>query len=158
MAQTLIIVPCGSAKIWDKDPGRGCTPAREAYTGPPFTVNVRYAERFATQWRILSAKYGFIAPEFEICSSYNTTFKKKSSHPIGVDALHVQIRAQQLYEFDTCIGLGGKEYRAVLDAAFAPWSIQVIFPFAGLRLGDGMSAINDALQRGSPFPSQGHGA
>jgi hypothetical protein len=59
MDEALVIIPCGQAKLWDDDPQRGPTPARDAYTGAPFKVNRAYAERHGDRWVILSAKYGF---------------------------------------------------------------------------------------------------
>lgn len=61
-ARTLIIVPCGLAKIWDRYPETGSALARFAYTGAPFKVNCEYADHFAIRWVILSAKYGFLDP------------------------------------------------------------------------------------------------
>ena len=59
-AGTLVIVPCGKSKIWDRDPDAGPTAARAAYVGSPFKVNREYAETFGEAWVILSAKYGFL--------------------------------------------------------------------------------------------------
>ena len=36
-------------------------------------VNRDYAEEFADRWVIVSAKYGFIDPEFVVSSDYNVT-------------------------------------------------------------------------------------
>jgi hypothetical protein len=58
----LVIVPCGLLKIWDKFPEAGPTAAADAYIGPPFKVNRRYAERAGGDWVVLSAKYGFLRP------------------------------------------------------------------------------------------------
>jgi hypothetical protein len=66
MADVLVIVPCGQRKVWDDDPQQGKVPAREAYTGAPFKVNRPYAERRGDRRVILSAKYGFIPPDFEL--------------------------------------------------------------------------------------------
>lgn len=66
MTTTVVIIACGSLKIWDRYPGVGPTAARDAYTGTPFRTNRAYAERFGDEWRILSAKYGLIEPEFII--------------------------------------------------------------------------------------------
>ena len=38
---TLVVVPCGNAKIWDKHPDAGPVVARETYVGSPFKVNWR---------------------------------------------------------------------------------------------------------------------
>lgn len=144
MSTTLVIVPCGQAKVWDNDPERGPTPACEAYTGAPFKVNRAYAERHGDRWVILSAKYGFIGPEFVLTGPYNVTFKRKATNPVDVATLTAQIREQRLDEFVRIVGLGGKEYRAMIEAAFAPFDRTVECPFAGLPIGLAMQAIKRA--------------
>jgi hypothetical protein len=144
MSTILVIVPCGQGKVWDDDPERGPTPAREAYTGAPFKVNRAYAERHGDRWVILSAKYGFIPPDFVIPGPYNVTFKKRATDPVGVATLREQIREQGLAEFPSIIGLGGKEYRAMIEGAFAPFGRAVEFPFAGLPIGRAMQEVKRA--------------
>ena len=61
-----VIVPCGLSKIWDKNTNAGPTLAKDAYKGSPFKLNRQYAESFGNKWVTLSAKYGFILPDFEI--------------------------------------------------------------------------------------------
>lgn len=141
---TLVIIPCGQSKVWDKFPDRGPTPARTAYTGGPFKVNMKYAERLGGTWLILSAKYGFITPDFLIPGPYNVTFKKKKTNPIKTDMLRQQIVEQRLDSCDKVIGLGGKEYREAIEAAFGHFGIQVEFPFGGLNLFEAMKAISKA--------------
>ncbi len=51
--RTLVIVPCGRAKVWDKHPDAGPTQARAAYVGAPFVVNREYAETFGSAWVVL---------------------------------------------------------------------------------------------------------
>lgn len=145
MKRTLIIVPCGQGKIWDKRPDLGPMQACDAYTGAPFKVNREYAEKFSDSWVILSAKYGFINPNFEIPEPYNVTFKKKSTNPVSSLILVEQIKNLKLNKFDLVVGLGGKEYRDMIKQAFEKYNIQVIFPFAGLPLGIGMQAIRKAI-------------
>ncbi len=153
MEGLLIIVPCGQRKIWDDHPTRGATPAREAYTGAPFKVNKKYAEHFAEQWVILSAKYGFIPPDFIIPGPYNVTFKKKSTNPVTVSALIYQVQEQGLHTYERVIGVGGDEYRSIIDKTFAGWGIKVSFPFAGLPIGKAMQATNRAVELSKPAPS-----
>ena len=56
----------------------GATPAADAYTGAPFTVNREYAEASGGDWVILSAKYGFLRPTDIIPGPYEVTFKVPS--------------------------------------------------------------------------------
>jgi hypothetical protein len=148
--QTLVVVPCGSAKVWVRNPGHGLAPACEAYTSGFFAGNRRYAETFGDRWVILSAKYGFIAPDFTIPGSYNVTFKRASTNPIGVEALQRQMREQQLDSFTKVICLGGADYRAVVEQAFAGTGVGLVFPFLGKDLFGMMAAAKQAVVTGSP--------
>ena len=147
----LVIVPCGKAKIWDRHPEAGPTPARDAYIGSPFIVNRRYAERFASRWVILSAKYGFIDPGFVMPGPYDVTFKRRGAELIGAASLRAQVAELVLAVFPTVVVLGGKEYRQAAEQAFAGIQTRLRFPFAGLSPGRAMRASNAAIARGDPF-------
>ena len=71
MKGMLVVVPCGKAKVWDKEAGAGPTGARDTYVGPPLKANREYAERFAERWVILSGEYRFISPGFMIPGPYS---------------------------------------------------------------------------------------
>ena len=144
MKETLVVIPCGKAKIWDTQPNAGPTPARDAYIGAPFKVNRRFAERKGADWRILSAKYGFIGPDFVIPGNYDVAFNRPSSKPIGLVELQSQIRSQGLTVYETIIGLGGVAYLEILRRTFAGTAVRLIFPFQGLGLGKGMQAVKAA--------------
>jgi len=151
---TLVIVPCGQRKIWDRHAEAGPTAARHAYTGAPFRVNREFAEKFGDRWVILSAKYGFISPDFVIPGPYEVTFKKKHTNPIPLSTLAEQVRDQSLGQFQRVIGLGGKDYVLVIRQAFAAWSVRPVFPFAGLALGKMMRATRKAIESGVPCPDE----
>lgn len=151
MFGVLVIVPCGQKKIWDRSPQTGPTTAKDAYIGPPFGINKEFANRFGDAWVILSAKYGFIEPGFEIPGPYNITFKKKQTAPISVAQLREQIRQQNLARFSTIIGLGGKEYREAIELAFAGEPSRLCFPFSGLPIGKMMQATRSAIATDDPF-------
>lgn len=148
----LVIVPCGHGKVWDRNPAAGPTRARDAYTGAPFKVNRAYAETFADSWIILSAKYGFIPPDFRIPEPYEVTFKKKATQPVSLDVLLRQRQEQHLDRFGSVIVLGGKEYRLMVTEAFGGTGVKVLAPFAGLPLGKAMSATKRAMSEGRPVP------
>jgi hypothetical protein len=137
----LVIVPCGSAKIWKKHPDRGPTPARDAYVGSPFKVNREFAERHADRWVILSAKYGFIDPDFTIPESYEVTFKRRATNPIAYERLAEQVREQGLDRYARIIGLGGADYRAAIRAAFDGLDASLEFPTAGMGLGESLGFL-----------------
>jgi hypothetical protein len=151
VGEKLVIVPCGQAKIWGKDPMAGPVEARDAYIGGPFKVNRAYAERFADCWLILSAKYGLISPDFMIAESYNVTFKDPRTGPVDIATLREQVEAQRLSRFDPIIVLGGMEYQMAARAAFTTNAARLYAPFAGLPIGKAMQATNRAIASGSPF-------
>ena len=144
---TLVIVPCGRSKIWSRDPNSGPTKAQDAYIGAPFKVNRRYAETLGDRWIILSAKYGFIDPGCFLAGPYEVTFKKKSSGPITDQFLMKQVEDQRLNQFERVVGLGGKEYRRAIDAAFSRVDLNPEFPFAGLPIGKVMKAAIEAVEK-----------
>lgn len=146
---TLVIIPCGQAKIWDKQPEVGAVQAQYAYTGAPFKVNKEYAEYSADRWVILSAQYGFIDPDFMISEPYNVSFKKKSSKPVSVDTLVYQIKEMNLNTYEQVVGLGGKEYRAMVEAAFITYQVKPEFPFAGLPIGKAMAKTKESIRADS---------
>jgi hypothetical protein len=149
-AGTLVIVPCGKSKIWDRQPDAGPTAARVAYVGSPFKVNREYAERFGDAWVVLSARYGFLAPADVIPGPYEVTFKRRSTGPVGVDVLREQVDRQALGRFATVLALGGKDYRGPIEAAFAGTGVRVEFPFAGMALGVSLGAVKRAVRSGQP--------
>jgi hypothetical protein len=150
MTRVLVIVPCGSLKIWDKQPSAGATRAADSYIGPLFNKNKAYAERFADDWLILSAKYGLISPGFLIPGPYNVTFKKRATRPIAIGEVVRQAQGIDARKYDAVVGLGGIDYCTVTRAAFS--SSRLEFPFLGLRQGPMMSAIKRALETGQMFP------
>ncbi|MEQ1829777.1 MAG: DUF6884 domain-containing protein [Pirellula sp.] len=129
---------------------RGPTLAKDAYKGSPFKFNRQYAESFGNKWIILSAKYGFILPDFEIPGPYEVTFKRKSSDPVSRELLRKQVKDQGLVLFPMVIGLGGKEYRLAIEDALQSLSVAINFPFAGLPIGKAMQATKIATLESLP--------
>lgn len=152
----LIIIPCGAGKVWDSHPNRGPCLAKDAYTGSPFKVNRKYAEKFAERWVILSAKYGYINPDFVIPGDYNVTFKDQRTQPVSLSVLKEQVRNMDLDHYSRVIGLGGVEYRDRIKASYSSCNIKVQFPFAdrGLGIGQQMNLINSTIESGDPAPSR----
>lgn len=145
MAGTLVIVPCGSAKIWDRDPSRGPVAACDAYVGFPFRVNRQYAERFGDRWVILSAKYGFLPPDAIIPGNYDVSFTHRSFATITPDELREQLRELRLDAHVEVLALGGRAYQQVVSAAFDGLAPVVRYPFAGLPIGKSIQATRRAI-------------
>lgn len=152
MADVLVVIPCSRTKIWDKEPWRGPTPASTAYIGKLFKANRPYAERFGTTWRILSAKYGLIAPDFVIPENYDVEFKDTAKGPVGLDTLRHQVVEQRLDRFPVVVALGGKIYTDFVRDAFAHdgTADKVRIPFPGLPIGKAMHAVKTAVKDGNP--------
>lgn len=148
MGEILVVVPCGRRKIWDQEPGRGAAPARDAYIGMPFRRNREYAERFGDGWVILSAKYGFIEPDFTIPTAYDVTFQNRSTQPVDAATLKEQVRAQRLDQFEKIVALGGRTYRSLIEEAFQKSHVAVVSPFAGLPIGKYIQAVSQATVTG----------
>jgi hypothetical protein len=139
------------AKVWDKHPDAGPTPACDAYTGSPFKVNRAYAERFGDSWVILSAKFGYLWPGDPVPGPYNVTFKRRSPAPISAGDLRRQVADRHLDSFDRVIALGGRDYRSQIEAAFAGIATDLLFPFSGMPLGVSLGAAKRAVTSGRPF-------
>jgi len=146
---TLIIIPCAQRKVWDSQPNTGPIAAADAYTSAAFRLNRQYAQAFGDAWLILSAKYGLISPDFIIPGPYNVTFNvtfnRPSADTVTIEQIQAQAQRLGLERYSTIIGLGGKEYRRILAAAFAPKPVH--FPFAGLPIGKAMQAVKQALHK-----------
>jgi hypothetical protein len=111
-------------------------------------VNREYAEKFGDHWLILSAKHGFIEPEFMIPADYNVTFKDATSGHIPVKELRAQVAAKGLTDFARVVVLGGSAYARVAQEVFAR---PVVCPSAGLPIGKAMGLIRAAIDKNTPF-------
>lgn len=143
---TVVVVPCGKAKVWAKEPERGPALAREAYVGSPFKVNRGYAEAVAPgRWLILSAKYGLLDPD-QLIEDYDVSFNRPASGPIETAALAAQARARGLT--GPVVGLGGQSYVEALRGALSGLEgVELSFPFEGMSLGYMMAAVKRATER-----------
>lgn len=151
MMSTLAIVQCGQRKIWGKRPDTGPTAARDAYVSPYFKKNRAYAERFADQWVILSAKYGFLQPDTKI-QNYNVTFLNSASNPISIRDLKRQVRRMKLDGFGDILVIGGSDYAAVIQEAFDDAASVIHLPFKEFRgIGYIQQAVGNALKSGKPI-------
>jgi hypothetical protein len=112
--------------------------------GWPFGVNRAHAEQAGGAWLALSAKYGFLRPDDLVPGPYDVTFKRKSSNPINVSPLRDQVAQMGLDRSDAVVGLGGKDCRDAVAAAFVGTTLKVTFPFAGPPIGPAMRAIKAA--------------
>lgn len=113
----LVVIACGKQKVWDRHPKAGPTPARCAYTSPIFSTSRKYAERFAERWVVLSAKYGFIDPDFIISENYNLSFY--DANAISPEDLRTQVSERNSARYTTVGVLGPEVYWSRVVQAFA---------------------------------------
>jgi hypothetical protein len=111
-----------------------------------------YAERFGDSWVILSAKYGFLNPDDIVEGPYNVTFKRRPPRLIDGAALCQQALDRGLDRFEDVIGLGARDYRAVIEHAFALSTASLHFPFAGMKLGESLGAAKRAVAARQALP------
>jgi hypothetical protein len=146
--KTLCIISCGKRKIWDKDPNAGFVEAKSVYIGN-FSVKCKeYAEKFyPNSWCILSAKYGFVFPDYKIPGPYDVSFKDKKTYPIRIDELFLQKELKGLSNYDEIVILGGKLYTEIINEIFKD---NIIYnPLAKFKgLGHMMHHLNEAIKNG----------
>lgn len=144
--KTLCIIPCGSAKIWDKNPQTGATAARDVYIGGFSKKCKEYAEKFyPSSWCILSAKYGFLLPDEIIPEQYNVSFNDKSTNPITLKELAAQAVNKGLITCDNVVVLGGKNYVRFAKKVFS--AKEIIAPLSDCRgIGYMMGRLNKLIK------------
>ena len=148
---TLVIVSCGKRKIWSQEPTKGPTKARDAYIGGPFRVNKKYAEKFSDRWVVLSAKHGFLDPDNVVPGNYNVTFKDPSTNPISISQLKKQVKQKRLNTLDTVVVLCGHDYAEAVSNAFSGLKVTIKMPLNGLRLGEALAKVKNAIDQKRPF-------
>lgn len=124
--------------------------AGTAYVSSYFSKNRAYAKTFGEGWCILSARFGLVLPEEEI-ENYNVTFKHRTSELVTVAKLIEQVAAKRLGRFRVIHVLGGEAYVERVVCAFAGSGVTIRAPLAGLRIGEAMHAIQEAVDSGSPL-------
>jgi len=144
-ASLLVVVPGGQTKIWKFDPKHGPAKAMDAYAGSPFQVNKAFAQLFSDRWVILSAKHGFIDPNFMIPGDYDATFKKPETKPISLDELEKQVEEKNLRECTFVVVLGGEEYVDIVTRLFTGHS-KVLTPTKDPAMGTGMQRVKSLLR------------
>lgn len=144
----LCVVPCGSKKIWSRNPNAGPTRARDVYIGNFARTCIEYAERFyPNSYVILSAKYGFLFPDELIPEDYNVTFNDPKTNPIGVEELRRQAKEKGLMRYDEIVVVAGSKYVNIVKKVFT--GKRILTPLKGLGgMGPMISAMKRAIREG----------
>ncbi|UJW57864.1 hypothetical protein HXZ66_10820 [Bacillus sp. A116_S68] len=147
----LCIIPCGNKKIWSKHPNLEAVPASDAYISTFHRLCRAYAERFFTQYVILSAKHGFLFAEDHVPGPYNVSFSMKSSEVISTDTLRKQFENKRLHNYDHYIVLTGKKYVPVINHVMNDEN-NVEFPLLDFQgIGFMQQALKHALETDEPL-------
>lgn len=116
--KSLCIIPCGKKKIWDTNPFAGTVKAEQAYIGALHKKSRAYAEAFCSDYRIISAKHGFLSKNDLLNENYNLTFDHATNMKIKLDQLTKQAEKQKLHKYDKIIALTGRKYMSVINGVF----------------------------------------
>jgi hypothetical protein len=146
----LVIIGCGKSKIWDNDENHSVGPQRaeDTYTSNCSKVKRQLAVREGCDWMILSAKYGFIAPDFIIPGAYDVTFKSESTKPISMPELTQQVKDQKMGRYDEIAIIAGIEYINRIREAFQGRTVTIYTPFAGNPFGRQVQMMEELLSSG----------
>lgn len=148
----LAILPCGKRKIWDRDPVQGKMAVRDVYIGTLHRLTRTYAESFADEWVILSAKHGYCFPDELIAENYDLTFGTKDKHAIiSNQALIDQINKKQLDQYDRIIVLTGQKHKKIVEQTF-PEKDVLSFPLLGTKgIGEMQHLLKHAIENKVPL-------
>lgn len=144
--KTLCIVPCGSKKIWDKNPDAGHTPASEVYIGSFSKKCQEFAQKnYSDSWNILSAKYGFLSPSDIIEGPYNVTFNDSKTNPISIQDLKLQKIQKELDVYDKIVVVAGQKYTKMVENVFQGKKVEN--PLEGCKgIGFMMGRLNELIK------------
>lgn len=113
----LLIVSCGSKKIYDDNPSAKEIPFKDVYTGTYTKKLIEYATHTHYDFVILSAKYGFVFPD-ELCpGDYDVKFKPNEPES-KIIKLQKQARVKGLFKYNPIISLAGKTYSNIIKRVF----------------------------------------
>jgi hypothetical protein len=142
----LCIIPCGSAKIWDKFPLTGPTEAKNAYVGAFGRACQAYASCFFSDWVIISAKHGFLFPTDQVPENYNVSFSMRHPEIISIQDLKKQAAGKQLDVFDEIVVVAGKKYKKVIEQVFGD-RCTYHYPLQGCRgIGYMLQKLKNAVE------------
>lgn len=114
--RTIAVLPCGKRKVWDKSIDAGPSKVEDVYIGTLHRLTRQYAELFADDWVILSAKHGFRSKNEIIHNNYDLTFGMKHPCEVTKEVLKRQRDRKEMDKYDRAIILTGKKHQRVITA------------------------------------------
>jgi len=147
----ICIISCGKVKIWDEPakgkkipPARVC--ARNAYTGPLFTLARKYAEHEykGPEYYILSDKYGLIRPGDEI-ENYDVSPEDIEKDAEFLDMVQQRAKADpDLAMVEKITVICGEIHQRIIEKAFP--GVEIVNPVQGLPQGKRMQALKALVE------------
>lgn len=119
--------------------------ARDLYVSDWFCKARRYAEASGCVWFILSAKYGLLPPD-RVVAPYDLTLNtmRVADRRAWAERVVRQL-AKEVPVLTHVVFLAGERYREYLARHFADSGIAVSIPMKGLRIGEQLSWLGQAL-------------
>lgn len=118
----VVLVGCGSAKANHR------SPAKDLYTGSLFRAARSYAEKYGTEWAILSALHGLVDPEQEV-DPYDVAMSNLGAAQRRVWGVRVRAALRLRWPRARFVLLAGRAYRDALGVVCHE-------PLQGLRMGE----------------------
>lgn len=94
----------------------------------------------------MSAKYGFIEPDYTIPGNYNVTFNNPKTKPISLEILRKQVKEKKLYKYSRVIVLASKRYVEIVRKAFQGYNIRIEAPLEGLPIGKMLAKLKSMIE------------
>jgi cytoplasmic iron level regulating protein YaaA (DUF328/UPF0246 family) len=118
------------------------THARDLYLSQLFRATRRYAEKYADDWYILSAKYGLLSPG-DVVEPYERTLKRMPKPDRLKWADCVQTKLIDILPGNAkVIILAGKLYREGIEPFLRDRGFSVSVPMEGLKFGEQLKFLN----------------
>lgn len=137
----MVLVSCSKSK---RD---GTHQARDLYDPSPiFRKRRRLAQQRGDHWGILSAKFGYLRP-WDVIHSYDMHINDRSK-VWAAFVLRDLLDDLRYYDADRVTILAGKDYADPLKEPLERRGCEVVDPYRGLRPGERMSELNDAVAPG----------
>ena len=123
--------------------------AEHLYTSPWFLKAREYALSIASEWYILSAKYGLVHPTDQL-SPYNSTLlrMKKSERQLWADAVLLKL-GPLVSPGQTVVILAGAQYREFLIGPLEAQGAKIETPLANQGIGQQLAWLNRATLKDS---------
>ncbi|EUJ32102.1 hypothetical protein MFLO_07962 [Listeria floridensis FSL S10-1187] len=150
----MMIIASGKPKIWDKQPELGAVRAAEAYTGTFHRLSQAYARKFASEYLILSPRYGFLAPDDWVRETYDVRFTIRgvNSETIQMEDLKALWKEKGCEPQELVTIVAGKKFVPLIEA-ITEGKNPLSTPLSGAKgIGDMQGRLKRALLSGKPLP------